>query len=223
MFGLHFISTLSILLPGGMVFLRIKHLDRQLVLIKALVLVALLCELITYGYIFICDWIGVIDSAKNNMFVFHFFILCETTILIFYFRSFLRNLMQRRIYVLLAILFLLFHITDLITWETLKDFPSIPSTIECILLILLSIVFFIRLFHESEIINLIKYPHFWMVSGLLLFFAGTFFMNIVGDLAIKENNLGFDIYAIHSYLNIFLNIIYTITLWLGSRRLVLAQ
>lgn len=215
------ISVYSILLPGGMAFYTLtRRLDTHLKWVKAIVLIALFCELVTFVYI---NWLNISEKEKNNMFVFHFFILAETVILILYFRSFLRNRTQKIIYFLLMTFFIGFHVLDLIKWESIKDFPSIPSTIECILLILLSILFFIRLFNESDIINLVTYPHFWMVSGLLLFFAGTFFMNIVGNLTIKENNLGFNIYDIHSYLNIFLNIIYTITLWLGSRRLVLAR
>jgi fatty-acid desaturase len=88
---------------------------------------------------------------------------------------------------------------------------------------ILSIAFFINIFQQSTIVNLLEYPGFWLVSGLLLYFAGTFFMNIVGQVVLYEKVLGFDVYDIHSFLNIFLNIIYTIALWMSSRRLISAQ
>lgn len=223
MFILPIISTLSILLPSGMVFFTFKSNDNHLKYIRLVVLISLLCEITSFAYINLCDYLHIPDEEKNNMFVFHFYVFAETIILTFYFRAFSQSTLVRSLYLIIATLFVLFYIFDLIFLETITDYPAISSMLRCIMVILFSIIFFIQTFLKSEIINLFLYPHFWMVSGLLLFYSGTFFMNIVGDLVIKENNLGFDIYAIHSYLNIFLNIIYTITLWLGSRRLVLAQ
>lgn len=217
------ISSYSILLPGGMVFLSLKHSFRELNYIRLIVLLALICEITTFTYINFCDLLHVPNEERNNMFVFHFFVLAETIILSIYFRTFTQNQKLRFLYLIIALVFSIFYAIDLTFWESIKEYPAISSTVKCILVILFCITFFIQLFQKSEVINLLEYPHFWMVSGLLLFYSGTFFMNIVGDLVIKENDIGFDIYAIHSYLNIFLNIIYTITLWLGSRRLVLAR
>lgn len=157
------------------------------------------------------------------MFVLHIFTFCEGILLILYFRSFFNKEWVKKSFIALFVGFAGIAISDIIFWESLDEFPAITRTIECVIIMILSILFFINLFQQSSVSNLIQYNHFWLASGLLLFFAGTFFMNIVGSLVIHKNNLGFNIYDIHSFLNIFLNIIYTIALWMSSRRLISEQ
>lgn len=181
-----------------------------------------LLEFISYAYLE--KWFhNIPDEKMNNRFMLHLNTFFETVLLILYFRTFFKKPSIRWFYVGLVVSFVLFHILDLLFIESYLDFPTVPRTTECALIMLLILTFFVNLFYESSVLNLIGFPHFWMVSGFLLFFAGTFFMNIVGNLSTEEERVGFYIYDIHSYLNIFLNIIYTITLWLGSRRLVLAR
>jgi hypothetical protein len=46
------------------------------------------------------------------------------------------------------------------------------------------------------------------------------FQNILTDTYQTTELIQFNIYDIHSYLNIFLNIIYTIVLWMANRELI---
>ena len=209
------ISLFTILLPCGMVFFRWK-LDKSTIPIRVLVLITLILDSIIYYYF-------VTGQNKNNMFLFHAFTFFEMILLFLYFRTFFQQIWAKNALIVLLILFALIAIINPLYWESLDEFPSITRTIECILIMILSILFFLNLFQQSNITNLLQYSHFWLVSGLLLFFAATFFMNIVGSLVINQNNLGFNVYDIHSFLNIFLNIIYTIALWMSSRRLISAQ
>ena len=157
------------------------------------------------------------------MFLYHIFTFCESILLILYFRTFFQQRWVRNILLLLLTLFSIFVLLNIKFWEPLTHYPSIPRMIECILMMVFSIIFFMNLFQQSIVTNLIEYPHFWLASGLLLYFAGTFFMNLVGQMVLDRKKLGFDVYDIHSVLNIFLNIIYTIALWMGSRRLISEQ
>lgn len=222
MIYLYYISIYSILLPCGMAFFNIRKngFNRSLFSLAFLVFFILAINLINLYYLSI----PVKDSVeKNNMFLFHIYTLIEGVLLVYYYSLFFESMKIKLLLMIFSVGFLSICLIDIFMWDTIKSYPSIPRTIECVLIILVSIFFYMNLFHKSEIVDLIYYPHFWMVSGYLLFFAGTFFMNIVGKLVNEKNPLGFDLYVIYYYLNIFLNIIYTITLWLGSRRLVLAR
>lgn len=214
------ISTYSILLPSGMVFLGLRKSDPSINLIRILVLTTLILDSINVYYV--SDYC-VVQGLKNNMFLFHIFTFLEAILLILYFREFFQQTWIRKVLLTLSGAFSFLVFLNVILWESLDQYPSITRSLECILIMILSIIFFVYLFQKSEVLNLIMYPHFWLVSGLLLFFAGTFFMNIVGSLVINQNELDFNVYHIHSFLNIFLNIIYTIALWMSSRRLISAQ
>lgn len=222
MFNLANISLYSILLPSGMVLFtfKIKQFDRQIFIVRFLVLFALSLNVFNVCYLSIPE--EMLEN-KNNMFLFHIYTLIEGIVLIVYYMLFFLSRRMKILIQLLLVSFVVVCILDIMFFESIKTYPSIPRTVECIFITILSISFFINLFHKSEIIELAKYPHFWMVSGYLLFFAGTFFMNIVGKLVNQVDAVGYNLYDIYSYLNIFLNIIYAITLWLGSRKLTSVQ
>lgn len=220
MISLTDISLYSILLPSGMVFFRWKRTDISLTIIRILIVFTLFLE--AYSHYYISDFHKV-EGQKNNMFLFHIFTLCEGVLLILYFRTFFQQKWVRNSLLTLLLAFSTLTIVSLKIWEPIDSYPSITRSVECLMIMILSILFFVNLFQQSTVSNLIQHNHFWLASGLLLFFAGTFFMNIVGQLVLQKNNLGFNVYDIHSFLNIFLNIIYTIALWMSSRRLISAQ
>lgn len=202
------ISLYSILLPSGMVFLRWFRLPLSLRIVSVFILLKLVLESVSYGFFLM---------GKNNMMLFHAFTFIEHIFLILYFRSLFDKPVVRRILELIMVLFLVFSALNLLFWTPLDNPPSMQRSFECIIGMLLCIYFFVDLFLKSHVTDLAKYPHYWMVSGFLLYFAGTFFLNIVGDIAIATNELSFDAYDINSVLNTFLNIIFTIVLWMGSR------
>ncbi len=208
MIFLAYVSLFSILLPSGMVFFTWNKLSHSLKIICGFILLTLILE-------FTAERLNAFGI--NNFVILHLFTFGECIFLMLYFRSLSQNKVYRNIALIVLVMFLLFSISSAVLWGSFKVHPSTVRSIECILQMVMCLFFFADLFQKSEVKNLIYYPHYWMVSGFLLYFSGTFFMNIVGDIAVMTNQLGFNGYVIHSILNIFLNIIYTIVLWLGSK------
>jgi len=202
------ISLYSILLSCGMVFFVWNRLLSQLKILALFILFTLLLESIAKSFQL---------SGINNMPIFHLFTFGESIFLVFYFRSLTENKVYRNVALIVLGAFLIFSICSVVFWVSLNAHPSTVRYIECILQMVMCLFFFADLFQKSEVKNLIYYPHYWMVSGFLLYFSGTFFMNLTGDIAVMTKQMGFNGYVIHSILNIFLNIIYTIVLWLGSK------
>ena len=205
---LSYVSLFSILLPSGMVFFTWNKLSYSLKIICGFILLTLTLEIIAER---------LNASGINNYVIFHLFTFAGSIFLMLYYHSLIQNKIYRNLALIIIISFLLFSIISIIFWVSLNAHPSMVRYIECILQMVLCLFFFADLFKKSEVKKLLYYPHYWMVSGFLLYFSGTFFMNIVGDIEIVPDQLGFDVYIIHSILNIFLNIIYTIVLWLGSK------
>jgi hypothetical protein len=156
-------------------------------------------------------------NGINNLALFHLFTLIECIFIIFYFGTLLERKTDKWLLSITLFLFIVFSIWNVLKQESLDTYPSNQRVAECILIMLLCMYFFWDLFRKSQIPDLISYPHYWLVSGFLLYFAGTFFLNIVGKIAITTDKLGFYAYNIHSILNIFLNVIYTTVLWMSKR------
>jgi hypothetical protein len=204
------ISLYSILLPSGMVFLRWFYLPLSLRFLGGFILVAAVLEFVAAYY----EHLGI-----NNYFTLHIYTVAEHIFLVFYFRSLYEQKIVKRVLLALMVLFISFCVVNVFVWEPLDVLPYRPRLAECLIGMLLALYFFVDLFYKSQVTNLARYAHYWLASALLLYFAGTFFLNIVGQIAITSDKLGYDAYDIHSVLNIFLNIIFTIVLWMGSRAL----
>jgi hypothetical protein len=201
---------LSILLPGGMVFFRWSRIRGAYTFIGAIVIFTMVMETVTYMFKLM---------GTNNMPLFHLYTYGEAIFIALYYYRIYSQRKIRQVYLVMLTAFLTFSVVALIVQQNLYDFNSLQRSVECIWMIILALIFYSDLFNESNVPNLLKYPHYWLVSGLLLYFAGTFFLNIVGQIAVTTHRLGYEAYDIHSVLNIFLNIIYTIVLWMGSRAL----
>jgi len=157
----------------------------------------------------------VATLGVHNVFLFHLYTPIEFAFVVFIFVYFFKGKLTSLGYFGI-ILFFLFCIVNVIFFESLNDFNSIPRGFEGLIVICLSIYFFFRLFIADEFIHLMKYPYFWLFSGWLLYFSGTFFLFIYSS----KNAMGinFTYLIIHSVLNIFLNIVYAYSLWLGNKK-----
>jgi hypothetical protein len=208
------ISLFSILLPSGMVLFRWPRLPLSLKFIGIFILIKLILEFTAEFYL---------RQDTNNMFILHIYTFVEHIFLILYFRSLYEQKIVKHVLTGLMVAFLSFSVINVLKWEPLDTLPSTQRSIECIIGMLLGLYFFIDLFQKSNVTNLARYPHYWLVSGFLLYFAGTFFLNIVGDVAITTNQLSYDAYDIHAVVNTILNIIFTIVLWMGNKALTSEQ
>lgn len=151
---------------------------------------------------------------KNNLYLFHIYTPIEfsTLSILFYLTSLRRS--SKSIVVVICAMFITFCIVSAFFLQPLKDFNSISRGVEGILAIGLCTYFFYELFVAEESIDILKFPFFWLFAGWLIYFAGTFFLFIYANHSVT--NLTYPL--IHSILNIFLNLVYTYVLWLGSRK-----
>jgi hypothetical protein len=84
----------------------------------------------------------------------------------------------------MSLIFTVVSILDVFKWKS-QNFDSIPSGIESILIISYCIFFLFEKIKEPDSLFLYNTPNFWIVVGLILYFAGTFFLYIY-----SQNNLG---------------------------------
>ena len=98
--------------------------------------------------------------------------------------------------------------------SNLFEFNSWARMIESLVLIILSMLWFIKIFQEMKIVKLSEHPMFYINSGVLLYFAGNFFIFTYYNLVVNQNQeLMSNIWNIHSVLNIVFNILLAIAIW----------
>lgn len=199
-------SVLSSFIPLILGIVEYKKIQKTLKILSVFCLVTCIIELVSayLGY-----------NKINTMFMLHLFTPIEFIFIIWVMKS-LKSRSFNELDFLLAILilFITFCIADSVYIESIKHFNSIGRGIEGIILICLCVFFFYSIFTSSESVDLLTYPYFWLFAGWLIYFSGTLFLFIYS----YQGGLNATFSVIHSVLNIFLNLIFTYTLWLGSRK-----
>lgn len=206
--NINLISFYSILAPtlvGVFLFKRLPRLCKYL------------CILIFSLAIF--EFVGEIASnyLGTNLFLFHLYTYVEFGIIAFIFYNLSKEVVWKRIILIFAIIFALFSIINLTFIETLLQFNSNQRYLEGIMILIFCVGYYTKLLRKAENIYLEKHPFFWLTSGYFIYFAGTLFLFLFSRELMENNNAAF--WSLHGILNIFLNLIYVLTLWLGSKAL----
>jgi len=105
------------------------------------------------------------------------FTIIEGICLGFYLHSIILNKLAKRILKGLAAVFLVFALFDLKN-SNADSFDSIPTVIECLILISFSIYYFYEQLKDPNNLFLYNTANFWIVVGIILFFSGNFFLFI---------------------------------------------
>jgi len=204
---LDFWSAASAFIPALGALLLFKHTSKTLRILSVFVLINPIQEFAALALAY---------NGIPNAFVFHLHTVLEFAFVCILFSKIIQVKWFTYLSITLCICFTIFCIINALYIEGLEAFNFLPRGIEGILAIIFSVYFFYRLFTAEESLDLLRYPYFWLFAGWLIYFSGTFFLFIYNDSA------GFDIIfpVIHSVLNILLNLVYTYTLWLGSKKLI---
>lgn len=134
---------------------------------------------------FVCFFIRDILSNKlayakeNNLFIYNLFSFVELSFLalIFYTNDKIHSVNYKRI---IIIGFMSALIINLFFYST-NDFSPGNFTLVRLYGMVITITFFGQILSEVNIKNILTYSMFWINSGLLLFFCGTFFIFLLSD------------------------------------------
>lgn len=124
---------------------------------------------------------------------------------------------MKKIILASAIIFLFYSFLNISFWESLDEFNSNQRYVGGITVISLCLMYFIKLFIDAKIERVEEDHLFWLSAIVLIYTAGTLFLFILGKQVHTEDNEMY--WDLHSVLNIILNIGFTITLWMGTKKL----
>lgn len=154
---------------------------------------------------------------KNNLPLHHFYVPAGFFILLWFFKSILRNYIDPRIFNVVIVLFLAFSIINSFFIQDIFTFDSNALTVESVLVIILS--FFTLNIAQNEAVKEVADGKFksinWINAGLLIYFSSNLLLFYFGDII----NRSFPIYLsqyswyVHGFFSLVMYTSFFIGLW----------
>ena len=201
------LSALSILFPVILGAISFQLLPNSFKILSIYVFISCIMEIWTTTLFL---------KEMNNLFLFHIHTYVEITsiaaILLVVSKKKFNKWFIGSTYIGFIVTSLFFYWNG----DSVDFFNSKQRIIETIIIIGWLVVFFQELLHHDKNPFIELNPHFIWGSGLFIYFSGTLVLTTFSDVLNQEYFV--TVWSIHSILNIFLNIIYTIVIW-KSRKL----
>lgn len=202
-----YLSLISNLLPISFAFVVIRKLPVSLMILAFYVLISGCLDLTTFILFY---------QKINNMFIYHLHTMVELLSLsAIYYYVFKENHTIRKVIVILSAGFVCFSLFSILKLEQITEFNSIQRMLEYGILMVYFFIFFSQVINSRRAPFLELHPYFVLTMGLFIYFSGTLLVFLNANNFIELGIV--DFWMIHGFLNVFLNIIYTIVLWNGSR------
>ncbi len=160
----------------------------------------------------IVEAVGLVLMLKRitSFPLFHAYQPIEYGLFALFFRDTLHNTLYRRFINFSIIAFSLFCLINAFFIQTWRAPNSYSFMIEAILLVVLSALYFQQLLREPVLSSMRRIPEFWVVTGVLFFFTGSFFVVGLINYFIQQNSLlAIQLYTINHVLNIIFYGLYT--------------
>ena len=98
--------------------------------------------------------------------------------------------------------------------HSLKDFDSLPTGIEAIILIIFSILCLLEILNSNDIF---KKSKTWISFGIIIYFSGSFFLFILSSSNLKYEAFANDYAMIVSIFNIVKNLLFSTAVIVESK------
>jgi len=146
-------------------------------------------------------------SKQNEFYIYSFFTIAEFTLYSVFLYYNLNTKLFKKLLLISYILFFPVTIYNFFQKE-FENFDSLTASIECILIILFSILFLYEQIKEPESIFIYTSKKFWIIIAFFLYLSSTLFLFMYADkLPTMEKNY---YWSINFVFNILKNIFFTI-------------
>jgi hypothetical protein len=207
-FSIAMVSTYTILIPiGGLLVFRKDFIGR-----KALSI------FIVMSFFFETFFLITSTSSIRNLPFFHLYTLSEFVLLSIFFRAISGYKgIGFNILILVGSLYL---IINPFLFESLKNYNAISRTVVSIAMVFFCIQFYYKIYKEEEVINLDRYPVFWIVSGLMVYLTLGLFTHLMANYILEGESDKITMMFNYSFANIgniIKNVMIFIGLWKSNR------
>jgi hypothetical protein len=125
-------------------------------------LLTLVVEMISYY---------LIVHHRPNTALYNFFAVLEFEFYFFILRMIIRNPNAKKVILYLLWVYPLAALSDIIFIQRFNNFAAVGYSLASLVIVVLTIYYFLELYQRPRAVNLISDPPFWICSGLLLFYC----------------------------------------------------
>ncbi len=204
-------SSLIILLPIIPAIKYRKNLSNSLRTISIYLYGSLFLEILCWAIILL-----PILNHRNHW-VFNVLNIFEFCCLSYYFLQITKSDKIKNVIKVVSVLsFLIIVIVTIINIKEFNNYDDFAHSIVYITLILSVLLNFYEMLYSNETLSLSNHAHFWIDSGILIYFSGAFFVNLFGDKILLFNGPLKDFWLIYYILLIIFRIFLAIGLWFSK-------
>lgn len=122
----------------------------------------------------------IFSLTKKEFLSYRLFTIGEGLCFGYFLYQIIKNANAKKLLIVSGAIFLLFAFFDLKN-SNAETFDSFPTVIECLILLSFAIYYLYEQIKDPNNLFLYNTPNFWIVVGIILFFAGNFFLFIYGQ------------------------------------------
>ncbi len=119
----------------------------------------------------------ITENISNTLW--SLFTIVEFCSFAFFFYFNLRNKLLKKLILFTIIAFTIFSLTNLfLQFSTYKNLDTIPVTFQALFIMTLCVIYFFEQIRNPNALFIYSTSEFWIVTGILVYLAGTFFIFI---------------------------------------------
>lgn len=141
----------------------------------------------------------------NNLALARIYTWVRFLLLAFYFYTIFQDKIIRYLVPIFLLIFLIIATVDL-NRNGINSMPSISMTVESLLVLIFTFVGIFNLINNPTNDSVFSVPRFWFYVAFLIYFSGNLFLFILNTYILQKSaKLHYEVWAIHSVLNILYN------------------
>ena len=135
---------------------------------------------VVFGFIAFVLHAFVFDGV-NNLFLMHLYVPLKFILFTGAYRHFLKGFVSTRILVWVVVLFIGYNIFNTMFIQSITEYNSYPRALGSFLISIYAILWYLKALTNMEIRRLRDEPVVWFNTGVLIYFAGSFFVFILSN------------------------------------------
>jgi len=198
------IAFLLILMSIVIGFTKVKRLSNDQQILLALLIIVLAVESFS-----LIPW----SFGVNNFYIYHFYSVVEFLLLGSLYKKHLDGLIKSIYTLVLMIAFVTFALINALFFQSLNEFNSNVTFTECLLLIILSILYFYKLLRDLDHKKLERVPMFWISMSVLTYFSGALILfHVANELIPIPQEERVAVWGTHALFNVVHYFLYGVAL-----------
>lgn len=120
----------------------------------------------------------VARTGTNTMPGAHIYVPVELVVLTLFYANYVKEYISKKYIWIIIGTFVIISIMNALFFQKVTVYPNIPRAVECIVMVIYSVLYFHKVMVEAKIKKLSKEPMIWINTGILCYFSFDFFFHI---------------------------------------------